>query len=248
MNAQLIQETIDRLKYERDLTSGGIVSNAYTIIEPMQFITIMNALQEMQNKGAEMTDKIPEQSISTCPRCGGYADNGFDRCSPPNPYVCSKCERADLVPAAPRPTDAERQAAERAYATTAFDFERDPIGSSSWVEFWDGWQARMRTPAVTDDARKAALEWFEDLVTCSKLVSGQEPQARYIRAGILSGFYEVPSFGVDYLFNNTCSGLSLFDSKDGGDSKTMESHVRARFLQLLNWIAYNYPKGIKVVK
>ncbi len=103
-------------------------------------------------------------------------------------------------------------------------------------------------PAVTDDAKRAALEWFEDLVTCSKLVSGQEPQARYIRAGILSGFYEVPSFGVDYLFNNTCSGLCLFDSKDGGDSKTMESHVRARFLQLLNWIAYNYPKGIKVVK
>lgn len=101
---------------------------------------------------------------------------------------------------------------------------------------------------VTDEAKRDALEWFEDLVTCSKLVSGQEPQARYIRAGILSGFYEVPSFGVDYLFNNTCSGLSLFDSKDGGDSKTTESHVRARFLQLLNWIAYNYPKGIKVVK
>lgn len=97
-------------------------------------------------------------------------------------------------------------------------------------------------------AKREALEWFEDLVTCSRLVSGQEPQARYIRAGILSGFYEVPSFGVDYLFQNTCSALSLFDSVDGSDVKTMESQVRARFLQLLNWIAYNYPKGIKVVK
>lgn len=45
----IIQETIDRLQYERDLTDGGIVSNGYTIIEPMQFITIMNALQKMQN-------------------------------------------------------------------------------------------------------------------------------------------------------------------------------------------------------
>lgn len=52
MNAQLIQETIDRLKYERDLTSGGIVSNAYTIIEPMQFITIMQGLELLLSQRA----------------------------------------------------------------------------------------------------------------------------------------------------------------------------------------------------
>jgi len=30
--------------------------------------------------------------IGVCPECGGPADNGHDRCYPPNPYVCTKCE------------------------------------------------------------------------------------------------------------------------------------------------------------
>lgn len=31
--------------------------------------------------------------LSRCPRCGGDADQGHDRCIPPNPYVCSKCQK-----------------------------------------------------------------------------------------------------------------------------------------------------------
>jgi len=31
--------------------------------------------------------------LSRCPRCGGDADQGHDRCYPPNPYVCSKCQK-----------------------------------------------------------------------------------------------------------------------------------------------------------
>jgi hypothetical protein len=34
----------------------------------------------------------PDPDLSKCPRCGGPADNGMDRCHPPNPYNCSKCE------------------------------------------------------------------------------------------------------------------------------------------------------------
>lgn len=30
--------------------------------------------------------------LSKCPKCGGVADNGHDRCYPPNPYLCTKCE------------------------------------------------------------------------------------------------------------------------------------------------------------
>jgi hypothetical protein len=26
-----------------------------------------------------------------CPKCGGEADNGFDREFPPNPYLCKRC-------------------------------------------------------------------------------------------------------------------------------------------------------------
>lgn len=30
-------------------------------------------------------------SLDECPKCGGYADNGFDRSYPPVVYLCSKC-------------------------------------------------------------------------------------------------------------------------------------------------------------
>lgn len=35
---------------------------------------------------------IDEPDIDKCPRCNGPADNGFDRCVPPSPYLCTKCE------------------------------------------------------------------------------------------------------------------------------------------------------------
>jgi len=28
----------------------------------------------------------------TCEYCGGSGDDGFDRCYPPNPYICGKCD------------------------------------------------------------------------------------------------------------------------------------------------------------
>lgn len=31
-------------------------------------------------------------NIDKCPQCNGPADNGHDRCVPPNPYNCTKCE------------------------------------------------------------------------------------------------------------------------------------------------------------
>jgi len=33
--------------------------------------------------------------LSRCPKCGGPADNGHDRCLPPNPYFCTKCESGE---------------------------------------------------------------------------------------------------------------------------------------------------------
>lgn len=38
-------------------------------------------------------------------------------------------------------SDADRKAAEHAYITTAFDYERHPIGSRDWSLFWRGWRA-----------------------------------------------------------------------------------------------------------
>lgn len=31
------------------------------------------------------------EDLTKCPCCGGPADNGHDRCYPPNPYFCKKC-------------------------------------------------------------------------------------------------------------------------------------------------------------
>lgn len=44
---------------------------------------------------AAMIDDDYEPDLSKCPGCGGPADNGHDRCMPPNPYYCTKCEGAD---------------------------------------------------------------------------------------------------------------------------------------------------------
>lgn len=33
-----------------------------------------------------------KDDISKCPGCGGDPDNGHDRCDPPSPYYCTKCE------------------------------------------------------------------------------------------------------------------------------------------------------------
>ena len=33
-----------------------------------------------------------EPDVNVCPGCGGYADNGFSRSVPPDPYYCTKCE------------------------------------------------------------------------------------------------------------------------------------------------------------
>lgn len=39
----------------------------------------------------------PIPSLDTCPKCGGVADNGFDREYPPNPYLCTKCNKQKLT-------------------------------------------------------------------------------------------------------------------------------------------------------
>jgi hypothetical protein len=37
------------------------------------------------------------QDLSKCPGCGGDADNGHDRCAPPNPYYCKRCNERPNV-------------------------------------------------------------------------------------------------------------------------------------------------------
>jgi len=39
-----------------------------------------------------------EPNLDVCPQCGGPADNGHDRCIPPSPYNCSKCQDQTEAP------------------------------------------------------------------------------------------------------------------------------------------------------
>lgn len=41
--------------------------------------------------------RLQEVDLEKCPKCGGYADNGFDRCYPPAPYNCTKCENQTAI-------------------------------------------------------------------------------------------------------------------------------------------------------
>jgi len=46
--------------------------------------------------GGIVDDTDLKRDLSTCPNCGGPADNGHDREFPPNPYLCTKCENMSV--------------------------------------------------------------------------------------------------------------------------------------------------------
>ena len=48
-----------------------------------------NAEEALRAALAEIDEEEPD--LSRCPKCLGPADNGHDRCIPPNPYYCTKC-------------------------------------------------------------------------------------------------------------------------------------------------------------
>ena len=63
-------------------------------------IAIQDIIEKRESKysnkwasGPVSTGRLdPRNSLDTCPRCGGPADNGHDRGYPPSPYICTRCE------------------------------------------------------------------------------------------------------------------------------------------------------------
>lgn len=51
-----------------------------------------SGLVDSDHYAVDVSDYLPD---IPCPECGGETDNGFDRCLPPNPYSCSKCEEKE---------------------------------------------------------------------------------------------------------------------------------------------------------
>lgn len=57
------------------------------------------AISVVEERLAELQRSEPhEPDISKCPKCGGPADQGFDREHPPNPYWCTKCQDSTDCP------------------------------------------------------------------------------------------------------------------------------------------------------
>lgn len=90
---------VERLEAEREaawrrlgaapdpLNPGFFVCNALAYDQ-------WEALRQALFNEPAVPNKDPD--LSCCPRCGGLADNGHDRCFPPTVYFCTKCA-ADLA-------------------------------------------------------------------------------------------------------------------------------------------------------
>ncbi len=50
-----------------------------------------NKCKHIEGYVFEWVGNVPPD-LSVCPNCGGVADNGHDRCVPPNAYWCTKCD------------------------------------------------------------------------------------------------------------------------------------------------------------
>jgi len=49
----------------------------------------------VMNGDIEVITGDGDPDLSVCPNCGGPADNGHDRCYPPNVYHCTKCHEEE---------------------------------------------------------------------------------------------------------------------------------------------------------
>ncbi len=64
--------------------------NATQTYSYMTYETTARTYSEEFIRDTDEVDRI--RNMNKCPSCNGEPDNGFDRCMPPNPYNCSKCE------------------------------------------------------------------------------------------------------------------------------------------------------------
>ena len=109
MKISIFKEALDEIDdYEADNPppTAGEKRPATDIQRIIRKAIAQEARQEKVNlPGFQLDDKYPdlapgptlkpeEPDLSKCPNCGGPADNGNDRCVPPNAYNCTKCTEA----------------------------------------------------------------------------------------------------------------------------------------------------------
>ena len=86
---------LQKLNHEKDNQIAGLelcnenLENRVNELDELKdndgFIMVYDAIENVDTVSILTT-------LDKCPKCGGEADNGHDRCMPPNAYHCTKCE------------------------------------------------------------------------------------------------------------------------------------------------------------
>lgn len=76
--------------------NNGVAVNTYAFTKALEVYEAHRNKHSAPNLGTNVPNQ--NRDINTCPGCGGPADNGFDRCLPPSPYLCTKCDNATKTP------------------------------------------------------------------------------------------------------------------------------------------------------
>lgn len=117
-----------------------------------------------------MTTK--NQDLTRCPGCGGEADNGFDRCMPPNVYYCTKCHQSDSVTRVPSlPHDP---------ITTGDIKENDGVGGSGYSQsdsVVDKMKEFYSTDAIPEEMKQALAfmrQWLNEDRKATPMVTARD--------------------------------------------------------------------------
>ncbi len=70
------------------------INKSHDMVRVIMDVTLRE-YRELQKVAANNKD-WEKPNLSTCPGCGGDADNGHDRCVPPSPYYCTKCDNPPI--------------------------------------------------------------------------------------------------------------------------------------------------------
>lgn len=133
------------------------LSSPAPVLTPSDYLDIVRQPPLNKPPAPVLTQPSDEPKVGKpCPTCGREVRPEFG----PGDYSCAACGFGMLEPCehwkamlAQKPEDKpaeakgpvlpvppdERKIAERAYINSAFDYERDPIGSRDWTLFWKGW-------------------------------------------------------------------------------------------------------------
>lgn len=87
-----LRGTLEYIATQSKLNYSGVL----TCIRMNAEAALNDDWQKTHTKAITALEAAQAPDLNKCPSCGGPADNGIDRCVPPTPYNCTKCEQAPV--------------------------------------------------------------------------------------------------------------------------------------------------------